>query len=90
MTENNKVLVVALDDLGVEYVFGYPTGQVIEHLNELSETDIDVVRPRDEREGSDVTEMYGCLTQNSGVRAGQGLWLGSLGTIGQMEARLSS
>ncbi|WP_132058576.1 thiamine pyrophosphate-binding protein [Halorussus amylolyticus] len=90
MTETNEALVAELEDLGVEYVFGYPGGRVIELLDELPETDIDVIRPRDEREGSVMAEMYGRLTQNPGVLAGQGPWIGSLGTIGQMEARLSS
>lgn len=90
MTETNEILVVKLGNLSIEYVFGYPGGQVIELFDALSETDIDVVRSCDERERSDMAEMYGCLIQNSGVRAGQGPWLGSLGTIGQMEARLSS
>ena len=90
MTETNEELVGQLESLGVEYVFGYPGGRVIELLDELPESDIEVVRPRDEREGSVMAEMYGRLTQNPGVLAGQGPWIGSLGTIGQMEARLSS
>jgi acetolactate synthase-1/2/3 large subunit len=90
MTETNEALVAQLEELGVEYVFGYPGGRVIELLDELPESDVDVVRPRDEREGSVMAEMYGRLTQNPGVLAGQGPWIGSLGTIGQMEARLSS
>jgi acetolactate synthase-1/2/3 large subunit len=90
MTETNEELVAQLESLGVEYVFGYPGGRVIELLDELPESDIEVVRPRDEREGSVMAEVYGRLTQNPGVLAGQGPWIGSLGTIGQMEARLSS
>ncbi|WP_135825211.1 thiamine pyrophosphate-binding protein [Halorussus ruber] len=90
MTETNEAVVATLEELGVEYVFGYPGGRVIELLDELPESDIDVVRPRDEREGSVMAEMYGRLTQKPGVLAGQGPWVGSLGTIGQMEARLSS
>ncbi|WP_276282573.1 thiamine pyrophosphate-binding protein [Halorussus caseinilyticus] len=90
MTETNEEVVSQLESLGVEYVFGYPGGRVIELLDELPESDIDVIRPRDEREGSVMAEMYGRLTQTPGVLAGQGPWIGSLGTIGQMEARLSS
>ncbi|WP_276302154.1 thiamine pyrophosphate-binding protein [Halorussus lipolyticus] len=90
MTETNEEVVAHLEQLGVEYVFGYPGGRVIELLDELPESDIDVVRPRDEREGSVMAEMHGRLTQKPGVLAGQGPWIGSLGTIGQMEARLSS
>ncbi|WP_115865009.1 thiamine pyrophosphate-binding protein [Halorussus litoreus] len=90
MTETNEALVAQLEELGVEYVFGYPGGRIIELFDELPETDIGVVRPRDEREGSVMAEVHGRLTQNPGVLAGQGPWIGSLGTIGQMEARLSS
>ncbi|UPV76343.1 thiamine pyrophosphate-binding protein (plasmid) [Halorussus limi] len=90
MAETNEELVAQLEALGVEYVFGYPGGRVIELLDELPESDIEVVRPRDEREGSVMAETYGRLTQTPGVLAGQGPWIGSLGTIGQMEARLSS
>jgi acetolactate synthase-1/2/3 large subunit len=90
MTETNEAVVAQLEELGVEYVFGYPGGRVIELLDELPESDVDVVRPRDEREGSVMAEMHGRLTQTPGVLAGQGPWIGSLGTIGQMEARLSS
>lgn len=90
MTETSEALVSQLEDLGVEYVFGYPGGRVIELLDELPDSDVEVVRPRDEREGSVMAEVYGRLTQEPGVLAGQGPWIGSLGTIGQMEARLSS
>jgi acetolactate synthase-1/2/3 large subunit len=90
MTETNEAVVAQLEEVGVEYVFGYPGGRVIELLDELPESDVDVVRPRDEREGSVMAEMHGRLTQTPGVLAGQGPWIGSLGTIGQMEARLSS
>ena len=90
MTETNEALVDQLEALGVEYVFGYPGGRAIELLDELPESDVDVVRPRDEREGSVMAEVYGRLTQKPGVLTGQGPWIGSLGAIGQMEARLSS
>ncbi|ELK49283.1 acetolactate synthase large subunit, partial [Haloferax sp. BAB-2207] len=37
-----------------------------------------------------MAEMHGRLTGEPGVLAGQGPWIGSLGLIGQMEARLAS
>ena len=83
-------LVDTLEALDVEYVFGYPGGRVIELLEYLPESDIEVVRPRDEREASVMAEMHGRLTGNPGVLTGQGPWIGSLGMMGQMEARLSS
>lgn len=79
-----------LERLDVSHVFGYPGGRVIELFSELSESDITVVRPRDEREASVMAEMYGRLHGKPGVLTGQGPWIGSLGAIGQMEARLGS
>ncbi len=90
MTETGERLVHELEALGVEYVFGYPGGRVIEVLDHLPESDITLVRPRDEREASVMAECYGRLTGEPGVLAGQGPWIGSLGAIGQMEARLGS
>ncbi|MFC6798257.1 thiamine pyrophosphate-binding protein [Haladaptatus sp. DYSN1] len=83
-------IVETLAELDVEFVFGYPGGRVIELFEELGDAPIDVVRPRDEREASVMAEMYGRLTRKPGVLAGQGPWIGSLGAIGQMEARLGS
>ncbi|WP_423746141.1 thiamine pyrophosphate-binding protein (plasmid) [Haladaptatus sp. SPP-AMP-3] len=86
----SEALVSVLESLGVEYVFGYPGGRVIELLDDLPDSSVDVVRPRDEREGSVMAEMYGRLHGKPAVLAGQGPWIGSLGVIGQMEARLAS
>jgi acetolactate synthase-1/2/3 large subunit len=86
-TERVAETVAALD---TEYVFGYPGGRVIELFEALAETDVEVVRPRDEREASVMAEAYGRATGEPAVLAGQGPWIGSLGAIGQMEARLGS
>ncbi|WP_246998197.1 thiamine pyrophosphate-binding protein [Halosolutus gelatinilyticus] len=90
MTTTAAALVETLEELDVEYVFGYPGGRVIELLEHLPNSDVDLVRPRDEREASVMAETYGRLTGTPGVLAGQGPWIGSLGMIGQMEAALSS
>jgi acetolactate synthase I/II/III large subunit len=90
MTSTAAALVETLEELEVEYVFGYPGGRVIELLEHLPESEVDLVRPRDEREASVMAEMHGRLTGNPGVLTGQGPWIGSLGMIGQMEARLAS
>ncbi|SDJ97232.1 acetolactate synthase-1/2/3 large subunit [Halovenus aranensis] len=90
MTSTAAALVTTLEELDTEYVFGYPGGRVIELLEYLPESDVDVIRPRDEREASVMAEMHGRLTGNPGVLTGQGPWIGSLGMMGQMEARLSS
>jgi acetolactate synthase I/II/III large subunit len=90
MTPTAAALVETLEELGVEYVFGYPGGRVIELLEHLPDSEIDLVRPRDEREASVMAETYGRLTGTPGVLTGQGPWIGSLGLVGQMEARLGS
>lgn len=83
-------IVEVLESLAVERVFGYPGGRAIELLDHLPESDIDLVRPRDEREASVMAEVQGRLTGKPGVLCGQGPWVGSLGLLGQMEARLGS
>ncbi|MFB6072011.1 MAG: thiamine pyrophosphate-binding protein [Halobacterium sp.] len=90
MTSTADGVAAALADLGVEYVFGFPGGRVIEVFEALADTDVDVVRPGDEREASVMAEAYGRLTRSPGVLAGQGPWIGSMGAFGQMEARLGS
>ena len=90
MTTTAERLVETLEALGVDRVFGYPGGRVIELLDHLPESDVEFVRPRDEREASVMAEMHGRLTGEPGVLVGQGPWIGSLGAIGAMEARLGS
>jgi acetolactate synthase-1/2/3 large subunit len=85
-------IVETLTALDTEFVFGYPGGRVIEVFEALAEAGDgpQVVRPRDEREASVMAEAYGRLAREPAVLAGQGPWIGSLGAIGQMEARLGS
>ncbi|QIB74339.1 thiamine pyrophosphate-binding protein [Halogeometricum borinquense] len=90
MTKCTAEIVRVLEHLGVEYLFGYPGGRAIELLESLADSDIQVVRPRDEREASVMAEMYGRYHQSPGVLTGQGPWIGSIGAIGQMEAQLGS
>jgi len=90
MTSTAAAVVATLEELDVGYLFGYPGGRVIELLEYLPDSDVTVVRPRDEREASVMAEMHGRLTGEPAVLAGQGPWIGSLGMMGQMEARLAS
>ncbi|PSQ48935.1 acetolactate synthase [Halobacteriales archaeon SW_7_65_23] len=90
MTSTAAAVVATLEELDVEYLFGYPGGRVIELLEYLPDSEVDVVRPRDEREASVMAEVHGRLTGEPAVLAGQGPWIGSLGMMGQMEARLAS
>lgn len=90
MTEVGERLVAELEEQGVEYIFGYPGGRVIEILDHVPDYDVTMVRPRDEREASVMAEMRGRLTGQPGVLTGQGPWIGSLGAVGQMEGYLAS
>ena len=65
MTDTAERLVRELEAQDVEYVFGYPGGRVIELLEHLADSDVMVVRPRDEREASVMAEAYGRLTITS-------------------------
>lgn len=90
MTEVSERLVAELEEQGVEYIFGYPGGRVIEILDHVPDYDVTMIRPRDEREASVMAEMRGRLTGQPGVLTGQGPWIGSLGAVGQMEGYLAS
>jgi acetolactate synthase-1/2/3 large subunit len=90
MTSTAEGVAAVLAELGVERIFGFPGGRVIEVFEALADTDVAVVRPGDEREASVMAEVHGRLTGKPGVLAGQGPWVGSIGAFGQMEARLGS
>ncbi len=90
MTTLAAAIVARLESMGVDRVFGYPGGRVIEVFEALADSPIEVVRPRDERQAAVMAECYGRLTGQPGVLMGQGPWVGSLGAMGLMEARLGS
>ncbi len=90
MTTTAEAIVEVLASLDVNRVFGYPGGRVIEVFETLAGTDIEVVRPRDERQAAVMAEAHGRITGEPGVLMGQGPWIGSLGAMGLMEARLGS
>jgi acetolactate synthase-1/2/3 large subunit len=90
MTATAERLVSVLESVGTDRVFGFPGGRVIELLEHIEASSIDMVRPRDEREASVMAEAHGRITGSPGVLLGQGPWIGSIGGFGQMEARLGS
>lgn len=90
MRSTAEHIVDRLEVMGVERVFGYPGGRVIEVFEALADSPIDVVRPRDERQAAVMAECHGRLTSEPGVLMGQGPWVGSLGAMGLMEAALGS
>jgi len=69
MTDTAERLVEALETLGVERVFGYPGGRLIELFDHLPDSDVSLVRPRDEREASIMAEAHGRITDEPGVLA---------------------
>ena len=87
-------VVETLAALDTEFVFGYPGGRVIEVFEAVARREASdtprLVRPRDEREASVMAEAVGRISGVPAVLAGQGPWIGSLGAVGQMEARLGS
>jgi len=90
MTTTAERLVEVLESLGIDRVYGFPGGRVIELLEHIEAAPIELVRGRDEREASVMAEAHGRLTGEPGVLLGQGPWIGSIGAFGQMEARLGS
>ncbi|MFP4591209.1 MAG: thiamine pyrophosphate-binding protein [Halobacteriales archaeon] len=90
MTTLAAAIVDRLEAMGVERVFGYPGGRVIEVFEALADAPIEVVRPRDERQAAVMAECHGRLTGRPGVLMGQGPWVASLGAMGLMEATLGS
>mgnify|MGYP000005859183 CR=1 FL=1 len=83
-------IVEDLESIGVEYLFGFPGGRVIELLEHVPDSDLTLIRPRDEREASVMAEAYGRITGKPGFLTGQGPWIGSIGAMGQMEGYLGS
>ena len=69
--ETAERLVADLAALGVERVYGYPGGRVIELFDHLADSPIEVVRPRDEREASVMAEAHGRLLANRASCSGR-------------------
>lgn len=90
MVSTAEEIVAVLEAAGIERVFGYPGGRVIEVFEALVDSDIEVIRPRDERQAAVMAEATGRLTGTPGILMGQGPWVASLGAMGLMEARLGS
>lgn len=90
MRTTARGIVDILEAVGIDRIFGYPGGRVIEVFEELADSEIQVVRPRDERQAAVMAEAHGRLTGQPGILIGQGPWVGSLGAMGLMEARLGS
>lgn len=62
-----RVLVDTLEDLGVEYIFGYPGGANLPIYDELTKTHIKVILSGDERCAGHAAEGYARATGKPGV-----------------------
>jgi acetolactate synthase-1/2/3 large subunit len=92
MPKANELIVQALEEAGVEYVFGIPgggTGQIYDLLHG-KEDRIKTILVRHEQTAAIMADAYARATGKPAVVMGQGLFIGSNATFGIMESMLSS
>ncbi|MCH8282413.1 MAG: thiamine pyrophosphate-binding protein [Chloroflexi bacterium] len=92
MPTSSELIVQALEEAGVEYVFGIPgggTGQIFSLLYG-KEDRIKTILVRHEQVAAIMADAYGRATGRPAAIMGQGLFIGSNATFGIMEAMLSS
>jgi acetolactate synthase-1/2/3 large subunit len=92
MPNADELIVQALLEAGVEYVFGIPgggTGQIYNLLYDKSDS-ITTVLVRHEQAAAIMADAYGRATGKPAAIMGQGLFMGSNASFGIMEAMLSS
>ncbi len=80
-----------LIDAGITHVFGLPGGNTMEFWQALHgrEHQLRPVVPRDEQTAACMADMYGKLTGKPGVFCAQGVFAGSTGLFGVIEAYLA-
>jgi acetolactate synthase-1/2/3 large subunit len=92
MPQANELIVQALEEAGIEYVFGMPgggTGQIYGLLYGREDR-IKTILCRHEQTAAIMADVYGRATGKPAVVMGQGLFIGSNASFGIMEAMLSS
>ena len=92
MPTADELIVQALEEAGVEYVFGIPgggTGQIFNLLYDKQDR-IRTVLVRHEQVAAIMADAYGRATGKPAAIMGQGLFMGSNAAFGIMEAMLSS
>ena len=92
MPKASELIVQALEEAGIEYVFGIPgggTGQIYDLLYG-KEDRIKTILVRHEQAAAIMADTYGRATGRPAVVMGQGLFIGSNASFGIMEAMLSS
>ncbi len=92
MPTADELIVQALEEAGVEYVFGIPGGGTGQIFNLLygREDRIKTVLVRHEQVAAIMADAYGRATGKPAAIMGQGLFMGSNASFGIMEAMLSS
>jgi acetolactate synthase-1/2/3 large subunit len=92
MPKANELIVQALEEAGIEYVFGIPGGGTGQIFNLLygKEDHIKTILVRHEQSAAIMADAYGRATGRPAVVMGQGLFIGSNASFGIMEAMLSS
>lgn len=92
MPKASELIVQALEEAGVEYVFGIPGGGTGQIFNLLygKEDRIKAILVRHEQAAAIMADAYGRATGKPAAVMGQGLFIGSNATFGIMEAMLSS
>jgi acetolactate synthase I/II/III large subunit len=92
MPKAHELIVQALEEAGVEYVFGIPGGGTGQIFNLLygKEDRIKAILVRHEQAAAIMADAYGRATGKPAVVMGQGLFIGSNASFGIMEAMLSS
>jgi acetolactate synthase-1/2/3 large subunit len=92
MPKANELIVQALEEAGIEYVFGIPGGGTGQIFNLLygKEDRIKTILVRHEQSAAIMADAYGRATGRPAVVMGQGLFIGSNASFGIMEAMLSS
>ncbi len=92
MPKANELIVQALEEAGIEYVFGIPgggTGQIFSLLYG-KEDRIKTILVRHEQTAAIMADAYARATGKPAVVMGQGLFIGSNAAFGIMESMLSS
>ncbi|HLF03951.1 MAG TPA: thiamine pyrophosphate-binding protein [Dehalococcoidia bacterium] len=92
MPKSHELIVQALEEAGVEYVFGIPGGGTGQIFNLLygKEDRIKTILVRHEQAAAIMADAYGRATGRPAAIMGQGLFMGSNAAFGIMEAMLSS
>jgi acetolactate synthase-1/2/3 large subunit len=87
----SSMVVDVLVDAGITHVFGLPGGNTMEFWAALHgrEHEVRPIVPRDEQTASCMADFYGKYTGRPGVFCAQGVFAGSTGLFGVIEAHLS-